>query len=199
MTAPDAHPHRPLARSSYRPPSLPLRRLALQLSQQDQVALPAIPRDRAGLDAFAHPAARFGAVAAVRVAAVVEEGTELGKAGVELPRVDAPEPDLAEPGRIHQVAAGLERQHDRGHRRVAAPAGLGADLGGAELEAGLDSVEQARLPAARRPGDDRDVARQRRGERGNSLAGADAGGMDGVAGAAAALDERGGRIEVHLV
>src|SRR6476646_6887828 len=143
-------PARPFGLSSS---SLPLRRLVLQFRQQHQVALPAIPRDAPGLDALAHPAPGLGPVAAVGVAAVVQERPKLWKAGVELSGFDPPQADLAEPGRVHQVAAAREREHDGRDRRVAAASNLGADVRGAKLESRLNPVEETRLAGPRRASD----------------------------------------------
>ena len=122
-----------------------------------------------------------------------------GKAAGELPRHDAPEAHLAEAGRIHQIAAVVERKHHRGDGGVLAPAHLGADLADSEPQAGLDRVEQAGFPGPGWPGDDRDPARQGGRELVDPFAGTGAGGIDDVPGGAAAGDQIVARVEVGLV
>ena len=108
-------------------------------------------------------------------------------------------PTSLKPGRVHQKAAGVERQHHRRDGGVLAPAHLGAELADAELESRLHRVQQARLAGAGGPGDHRDPAGQCRGEGGDAFPGLGAGGIDRIAGRAAAVDEVEARIEVDLV
>src|SRR4029077_10474922 len=121
---------------------------------------------------------------AVGVPAVAQQHPDLRKTFGELLRLDAPEDDFAESRRVHEDPAAGQRHHDRRDRSVAAATDASADLAGAELEARLDGVEEARLPRPRGPGHDRGAAGERRPKRGDALAGRGAGAIDVVAGGA---------------
>src|SRR6185437_7503848 len=97
---------------------------------------------------------------AVGIAALADELAHLGEALGQAPRLDAPEPDLAEPRRVHEVSAALERDHDRADRRLPAASDLCADLSRAKPEPGLNRVEQTRLSSAGRAGYDRGRAHE---------------------------------------
>ena len=69
--------------------SLPVPRLLLQFLQQHKVRLVPIGRDRPTLEGLAHPAAGLLPVPAVGVAAIAQEGAEVGKALGQAARVHA--------------------------------------------------------------------------------------------------------------
>src|SRR5215217_7209504 len=179
--------------------SLPFSRGALELRQQYPVAFQPVGLDPALLHCGPDPAARLADVAAITVAALADEGPHLGKAAGQLPRLDAPESHLAESRRIHQEAPSVERQHHRGHRGVLAPAHPGADLPDPELESRLHGIEQAGFSGTGWAGHYGDASLQGFGKLIDALPGLGTGRVDHVARRAAALDELGARLELHLV
>ena len=69
-------------------------------------------------------------------------------------RLDVPEHELADAGRVDDVAAERELEEPRGRRRVPAFLIFAAHFPDAELERGVDRVERGRFPDARLTDDD---------------------------------------------
>src|SRR2546428_725617 len=119
----------------------------------------------------AHRTSGLRKVAAVVEPALIEIGTELGKASAELIGVDAPGADFAEPGRIDDIADTGNGDELRGRRRVLAGPPFLADRAHAQLESRLKRVQQARLPRARRARENGMTAAQQVTQGGESFVG----------------------------
>src|SRR5262245_32588347 len=144
---------------------LPMLGSRIQFSLERTIAVVTVRRDLPHLDGSANCAAWLGQVTAVRELAAINQGAHFREAAGELSRRDAMEADVAEPRRVHQIAAVREGNHHRADRGLLAPLHLGRDRRGAEeLEARLYPVEQARLPYPGRTGQQRHVAPELLGE-----------------------------------
>src|SRR5690242_21056294 len=133
-------------------PSLdsPWARGLLQLVLQARVAL--VPRgiDVAALHRLAHRALGLGAMPAVAEATSIDVRPELDEASVQRSGRDPPHADLAQPWRVHHVAAVGKWMHLRAEGGVASLEDGAADLAHAQVEPGIYGVEQRRLPNTRR-------------------------------------------------